>query len=133
MLDYEKRDQIIFGKNRLKEYTNHGGVLHFGDNINPSITIDTVKKLIDEGYLDEDSSQNYSPTAREFVKFCEKYPQVRMNGFVISPQRSDCDVVLTGLECDTDITLELILDFANNFHYADDFSVSEHWLYCWWD
>ena len=132
MLDYEKRDQIIFGKNRLDEYANHGGVLNFGDDEYPALDINTVKKLIEEGFLD-DSSRDYDPTLRDFVEFCEHYPQVKMNGFAVSPERSDCAVVLTGLECDENITMELLLDFANNFHYADDFSVSMNWLYCWWD
>ena len=134
-LDYTKRDELIFGR-QLEPDEMFGGVAHFGSGnycAGPLLTIDKAKQLINDGFLDPEDVQNYNPTAKEFVDFCSQYPQVKMHGYVVSSQRDDCRVTIEGLECQNDITEQLIIDFSNKFNDADNFSVDENNLFCWWD
>ena len=124
--DYTKRDEMIF-KNNNSTY-EIGGVRWFEE-----IDVDTAKQLIKEGFLDPNDRQNDSPTAAKFIKFCEKYPQVKMHGYVVSPGRSDTRVTIEGLVCKKDINNDLRTDFEIEFSNADDLDCNTTSLYCWWD
>lgn len=135
MKDVKKRDELIFGR-VLSDEEMLGGVAYFGEGNyckGKPITIDMAIQLVNDKYLDPDEYQNNSPSVSELMELCSKYPQVKMEGYVVSPKRDDCRVSIDGLICRNDITEELITEFSNLCHDADDFYVGKDVLRSWWD
>lgn len=93
----------------------------------------TLKQLIKAGFLDPKSTQNYSPTAEEFVAFMERYPQFKAHGYIVSLERDDARITVEGIH-GTVNDLEEACSFANAFHYADEFIMMPRgYARVWWD
>lgn len=99
------------------------------------LTYENAIALIDEGFLDENDSQNESPTAREFVDFMAKHKEITAHGYAVTPDRSDCRVTIGGLESNYAGNAEVttVVDFVNLCKYADDLTITPTSLYCWYD
>jgi hypothetical protein len=123
------REEIVFGKSIDWEEDASGGVRRFR-----GLDAETAQRLIDEGYLDPDGKQNYSPTAREIVTFALENGAV-VDGYMVSPSSSDARISREGLSipskhCDA----ETIAAFARKFRHADEFMAdTEHGCSCWFD
>lgn len=127
--DVQRRDSI------LKEFFNRssgGGVLGFH-----GLTVEVMQQLIDENFLSPTSYQNDSPTAGSFLEFMKKYPFVKAHGYAVDIDRRDYRITIEGLEADLpedkDDKIEFIIAFVDNFHHADDFTLTEDNVHAWWD
>jgi len=124
--DVNKRDNIVFGEDYCKE-KYMGGVRHF-----EWLDYTTIKRLMDEDFLDPDDCYNNSPTAKEFADFLEGYKDFTAFGYAISPERADYGVTIEGIESDR--TFKLLAEAEEFIHlcrFADSFSL--HTPYAWWD
>lgn len=97
------------------------------------VDAETVKTLIDEGYLEEDDSQNASPTALEIYNIMSRYPGMTAHGYIVTPSRSDCRVTLEGVEYNASLSKEDMADIGAEFECADTFELSPTGFYCWYD
>lgn len=122
MRDYAKRDLMIFNQNISEEYDSNG-ILRFGFGKFAPITVHTIKWLVSERFLEPDNDVD------GLIRFCTKYPQVKFHGYAISPNRKDTTVVIEGLMCDRDLTMELARDFVNAFIMWVVFSVLQMNIY----
>ena len=120
MTTYQKRDEIL-------------GLDTSGDHTHlDSISLDTLHKLVREGLLDPEGTQNDSPTVREFMEFMETYPQVVANGYAIGAGRTDARISIEGLRSSGPMTLDLAIAVGDSFHKADEFQISgEGFRVCW--
>ena len=126
-----KRENIIWGEDyNCNEYA--GGCRHFED-----LTIDAAEELVKEGFLRIHDSQNCSPTTEEMMDFVRHTVMPKdwvFDGYAISPARVDCRVTLEGLYyIGKDLPQEDMIDFANAFHYADEFQIGHNTAMAWWD
>lgn len=94
----------------------------------------TARKLIDLGYADPNDRQNEAPTLGEFVSFCEKYPEFRMNGYTIGGDRDDARISIPEAR-GTAMSDGAVQDFISLFRGADEFSADAESgeCYCWFD
>ena len=126
-----ERDQIIWGENYdFDKYL--GGCRHF-----EGVGILELEALLDAGFLDPEETQNGSPTVREmmsFVRHCDVPTDWEFEGYAISPERDDYRVTIEGLYYNgTNLTLDELLAFTNEFHWADEFEVAYDYARAWWD
>jgi hypothetical protein len=120
--DYKRRDQIIFGRDEV------GGCESFR-----GMTLETLKKLFDEEFIEGKDHQNSAPTASEMLKFMESHPGFTAHGYAISHLRDDYRVTIEGLEYVGEYSKETLADFNRFAHRADVFTVSAIRLYFWFD
>ena len=125
--DFNKRDEILFGGYSEDAY-KYGGIRHF-----EYLDVDTLKQLIDEGFIDPEECQNDSPTTMEFYEFMKKYPDFTAHGYAVSPVRSDYRITLEGIECSEPYTNETLRDFVELCRFADEFCVNQSYAYAWYD
>lgn len=131
----DKRDQLIYGR-ILQPDEVFGGLASFSIGLyacGTPINVSIAEQLVENGWLDPEDRQNNSPSAGEFIKFCKQYPQVKLIGYTIVPERDDCRTSIEGLFCDHDINQDLISAFSELYYDADEFEVNDETLYAWWD
>ena len=91
------------------------------------MTLKDINKLVKNKTLGLDDCWNGAPTAREFRDFIKKHPKFTAYGDLI-----EGTFIITGIECKNP-TKKDIVDFANCFHAADEFTVTEKICFCWYD
>ena len=122
----KKRDIIIYGEHDREAY--RGGWRRF-----ENLSLDTLKQLVDQNYIDLDERQNNSPSVREIMEFMEKYPDYTAHGYVISAKRPDYRVSLEGVEKRAPAaSKEEKEEFKRLFKYADECNMTDC-MYCWFD
>jgi len=94
--------------------------------------------LIDEGFADPECTQNESPTIAEFLSFLREYPEARVYGYAVSPERSDYRVSIEGATVDLgqvapSRAAALRAAFARLGETADEKETYGDALHCWWD
>ena len=121
-----KRDEIIFGNYDPDIYK--GGIRRFED-----MSYDTLKQLVDEGFVDVEEKQNYSPTIQEMMKFSEEYGKNYLfDGYVVSDERDDYRVSIDGFKRNGDFeSFTERNDFADFCSEADELDLD--YAYAWWD
>ena len=97
------------------------------------LTLDKLSLLLDEGFADPEEQQNSAPDTMEFKSFLEKYPQVTLHGYMVSPERDDYRMSIEGLEYNGAVSREMLDDFIAMFRFADEFEFENDYLYCWFD
>ena len=127
--DIKRRDEVIFGSYDPEEY--FGGVRRF-----EKMTLQTLKILITEKFMNENEQINYRPAIKKTVSFMEKHSErnFTVDGFAVHDSRGDYRVSIDaisyeGSELDDDTIIELkklTLD-------ADDVCIEKNCVYCWWD
>lgn len=123
--DVNKRDMILFGEEYNKdEYI--GGARRFSD-----ITLENLKRLVDEDFISLYEAQNSSPTTEEFIDFMESHPGFTVFGYAISPERCDYRITIEGIQSNEMPDEETLIDFVSNFRWADEFEYDPP--YAWWD
>ena len=122
--DEKRRDEIIFGKYDPSAYL--GGLRHFD-----GMTRETLHRLIDEGFVDVDTTQNDSPSIQDFLDFMDMHDGYVVGGYVVSARRSDYRVSVDAITKTTKITeaddLKTFVEFAR---LADEFNSDG---FAWWD
>lgn len=127
-LDYNKRNQIIFGDDNVEPKLWLGGTRHF-DKLN----LTQLKELINNNFIDLEDAQNLSPTVQDFLEFMEQHPNVLAHGYAVSHNRDDYRVSLEGLSFKGKVTKKLLKDFVCLCRLADEFVMDDNTLYSWWD
>ena len=85
------------------------------------LTLETLNKLIENGFVNLLDSQNNAPNIRDFASFMEKFlaEDVTAHGYLISPERTDYRITIVGLEASSS-NKDFINDFAVQFRKADE-------------
>jgi hypothetical protein len=89
---------------------------------------------LENDFVDLEDCQNESPTAKEFKEFAEKYKNEDLCfiGYLISPEREDYRVSITGIEAKSQ-DCKFIDEFIKLFSRADEFECSQGYQRCWYD
>lgn len=133
---WNTREHLIFNEDYKPEnYGSRGSLTrHFED-----MPLDIAETLIKQGFLDPEETQNESPTVAEFIEFAKEHPDgnFTFHGYVVGPERDDCRVSFEGIEGISDkISKDTMVDFSKMFladYHADDITIEENRLYCWYD
>jgi hypothetical protein len=125
-MSIELRDEI------LQPYVCNGPEL--GDVYRFSrVPRDVLEKLIFHGFVHLGRWNNCAGVQDLFLPFLAKHPHFTAHGFAITKARQDCRLIVEGIECDVPLTIETVIDFANTFRKAEDFSLSASHARCWYD
>lgn len=138
-LNYQQRDEIIFGKCLVWEEDICGGYEHFED-----LSLEQLAQLLEKNFAHPEEAHNYSPTIQEFYDFGKKSQALGFNpvftGYVISPDRKDYRTSISGIdikvdveEIELEIDASLMWEFENFARKADDKIINYWRLYAWWD
>jgi len=100
--------------------------------------LELLPEVIELGFTSFDYKFNYAPTVSTFYEFgkraVEQGATVHLEGFLESKYRKDARFVVEGIRV-TDIpdSARLIMDFAQTFHDADEFTANPELLRAWYD
>ena len=121
--DIKRRDEIIFGNYDSNEY--RGGIRRF-----ENMSYDTLKQLVDEGFVDVEDRQNFAPTIQEMMEFSKKYDKhYYFDGYIVSDERDDYRLSVDAIKRDEDRgTLEEGYDFVDFCSEADEIYSNYAWL-----
>lgn len=123
--DVKTRDIIVFGEYDPKKYM--GGIRQF-----EGLSFETVKKLLELGYMDPEETQNGSPTAEKMMAYAEEWGDYTFDGYVVSIDRCDYRVNLTAISKTAADGVDELKAFTKMFRHADEFDV-DGGLYAWFD
>ena len=128
--DIKRRDELIFGDYDPLEYSgNSGGVRKFN-----GISVQTLKQLLEENFIDPDDDQNGSPSIMKMLKFSVKWNNKYVfGGYAVEIWRADYRVSLDSiwredLENLTEDEQEAFIDFVGEVDELDKENMS-----AWWD
>ena len=135
MIDQNKRDSIIsetaiwnYGFIEKSTPSYGGGIALFS-----GLKVETLKKLINEGFADLEDAQNESPTLKEFFDFLEKNPEFSAEGYAVSAEREDCRITITGVLYTGKVTESKKKAFLELCSDADELTVEDEYLRSWYD
>lgn len=128
--NYESRDQILFGKYDPESY--FGGCKRF------HCSYGTMKRLVEENFIELNECQNESPSTKDFMESFVDFDDVIFNGYAISPNRDDYRVTIEGFDIEIpDTDFDKITFLVETFHFADEFSFQHngdtYYMHAWWD
>ncbi len=139
--DMDARDNLISEQCFCDRDYGYGGIRSF-----KNLTLEKLEKLIELGFCDPVGRQNDSPTAQQFLKFMQKYPDVKAHGYCIHRGRKDYRMTIEGLHLtvnETDLKdpafKKRFSKYANAFKkfckHANNLKVSilQGILHSWWD
>ena len=125
--DVKRRDELIFGEYDPRDY--QGGVKKFY-----TLSVPTLKILLEEGFADPETDQNGSPTIKEMLAFSEKWnSKYEFGGYVVEIGRADYRVSIdaihrSDLEDLTEEERKAFIEFVGDVDECD-----ENELSAWWD
>lgn len=126
--DFAERDQLLFGRRVNWADDASGGIEPF-----EWVSVETLKELVAKNYADPHDAQNESPTLGKYIRFMERFPEVRAHGYAVSPEREDYRVTVEGLQYVGEVGDELRREFSTLCGRADDFVCTDEELFCWYD
>ena len=125
--DEEHRDKIIFGKYEPEVYV--GGIRRFDD-----LKVSQLLDLLCNNFICWNEGHNNAPDVRGLLGYLVEYLGYKLSGYAVSARRDDYRVSIDGIEKDGGtITKKEQEAFEEMFGGADDFEVSSHRLYAWFD
>ena len=98
-----------------------------------SVTLQQLKDLEKEGFLDPEMTQNDSPSIGGIMDFMEENPRALAFGYIVSPTRDDYRVSLEGVIIPGPLSVNEVMAFANYFRYADEFDLDSNGARAWYD
>jgi len=122
-MDQPLRDSIV----GIVRANYSGGVERYR-----GLTLNKLRELIDNRFVDLDERQNNSPTIAEFYEFMKDHLEVKAHGYVVDASRDDYRVSIEGLEFNGPVVMSTMLDFVKLCRYADEFVCEQNKLYSWW-
>lgn len=123
----DKQDQERYDLLNVSTINGFGGCTNFR-----FVNVNTLKELVKKGYLDPEDKQNDAPTAGEFIKFMEKYPEFKAHGYIIDNEREDRRITIEGVSGYPQ-SEEAKEAFEEMFLNADEFNIEDDEYYCWYD
>lgn len=130
--DEKRRDEFIFGKHEPEKYI--GGVRPFS-----RLNVDTLKRLIAEGFVDPKFHQNRSPCIQEFLEFAQKWNSQDgyycFDGYVVSESRDDYRVSINAIRRNNGnfTGLDERFAFEDLIRESDAWEINKRRVYAWWD
>lgn len=129
--DIDRREQIIFGNEKYDDEKYPGGIRYFHD-----MSYDTLKKLVEENFVNVDDKQNDAPSIKELMEYAENHQHMTFNGYAVELARPDyrisIDAISQDFGKDKDVKTAMA-EFSNHFSAADDFQIDNSAGYAWWD
>jgi hypothetical protein len=61
---------------------------------------DRLDTLVEEGFIDEHTSEEGVPTPEEFLELMDEVPEATVRGYAVGPHRPDYRVSIDGVACD---------------------------------
>jgi hypothetical protein len=139
-----RREQIAFG--RLIDWQREAqfGTVFFGpkkSELFPPLPIGNVQSLLENGYLDPNHRHNDAPRASKLVAWAgaiqQRYKQEQLEvgfiGYMVSPNRPDSRVALTGVSIRSPgpipgaLKAEATREFNPDLLTVDDFTIRMKW------
>lgn len=124
----KRRYELLDLSYEKDEPTAQGGICYFA-----GVPVNQLKELMEEGLLDRDISQGYSPTNEEFIAFMEQYPEEYFaHGYLVVNSRHDRRINIDGLDGipANAISLENFRSFGK---LADELIIKRKACYSWYD
>lgn len=135
--DFEKRDEIVFGK--IFDWENRQfppGVCERFDGLDAR----GIEILLDLGYMKLTQTMNSTPTVESFLKFANEMQQkgysFKFKGFIFDPRyEENQDVILEGIYYQGDFPAEVGFAFAKFVcaYQPDELALENNFLRAWWD
>lgn len=125
--DINTRDQLIFGEDYDKS-KYYGGIRLF-----ENMTSDTMQKLLDQKFAQEDDAQNDMPCIKELMEYASNHKNVTFNGYAVTADRNDYRISVDVIRQDFENPKTEILDFTEHFRHADEFQINAESGYAWYD
>lgn len=127
--DDERRRELL---DIRPSVVDDGGIMHFED-----LTLERLRHLLEEQFIDPDARQNEAPSTIEFYQFMEEWPEVTAHGYAVSIERDDYRIHIEGLDCDLadvdeDRREELKEAFEELCGEATEYEADDEGLYAWW-
>lgn len=130
--DINSRDMILFGEYNPEKYL--GGIRSFD-----CCSLETIKTLLEKGFIDAEECQNCSPSTAEFIEIAEtEGVDAEFGGYAVAISRGDYRVTITDITVEFDAgNIDLMIKMINELRYADEFDMSINGgicqIYAWWD
>jgi len=105
----------------------YGGIASYSD-----LSLEGLKWLIENDFVDLEEQQNDSPSIAEFLSFMEEYPIFFAHGYVVDGSRPDYRVSIEGLSGHTNNMNEM-LAFSKFNKKATEFDCDLGYQRSWWD
>ena len=124
--DQVTRDKLL----RIPADAKYGGGIEYFKNL----SADTLRTLIEQKFIDPESTQNCSPTVSEFLEFMEARPAFKAHGYAVKLSRDDYRVSIEGLKA-RGVSQEDMHAFIRTFRDADDLNFEDDGsdCFCWYD
>ena len=106
--------------------------------IKRGISYDLLMRLIESGYYIIDESDpvggDGSAEVCEVLGFMREYPDAKAYGFVRRDSDGEIDsLCLEGVFLHKKVTKKVLKDFYDYFRFADDITVENNYIGCWYD
>ena len=110
----------------------------FGGIERCEFSLDKLLCILKLGLIKPEHRYNYSPSVEVFYEFGKRAVKYNVSveyiGFFESEYRKDARLVIEGIKV-TNVpdSSEFIMDFAQTFHKADEFTANRNLLRAWYD
>lgn len=125
-MDFGLRDELL--RPYVLDGGTRGGISRFR-----GVPLDLLEKLIIHGFVHLGKWNSCAGVQDLFLPFLLRHPGFTAHGYAVSKERQDPRIIIEGIECNTPMTIESAIDFANAFRRADDFTLSSSRARCWYD
>lgn len=125
-MDFELRDELL--RPYVRDGGTRGGISRF-----KGVPLDLLEKLIFHGFVYLGKWNSCRGVQDLFLPFLLRHPGFTAHGYAVSRERQDSRIIIEGIECDAPMTIESVIDFANTFRLANDFTLSSSGARCWYD
>jgi len=134
----EIKPQISENWKRVAEILGIKGYEFLGGIERCDFSLEKLTAVLDLGFISSEYKFNNSPTVETFYEFGKRAEAegaiVEFIGFIESKYRENATLIIEGLMV-TDFAdkANLILDFSQTFHSADEFTAKAELLRAWYD
>ena len=114
------------------------GKIFLGGVENCEFSLEKLSSILDFGFIERGFKYNYSPTVETYYEFGKRAvlsgASVEYFGILENEYRDDAMLIIEGVKVTDFInSASLILDFAQTFHSADEFTANSELLRAWYD
>jgi hypothetical protein len=139
-----EREEIAFGRPIDWDHEARLGTVFFGPEKSsqfPPLPPGIIKDLIEAGHLDAEHQHNAAPTAGQLQtwaesvqeRYAEQQLDVGLIGYMVSPEREDSRVAVTGVSIRSHAPIpdslkeEILQEFSPDLAVVDDFTIRLQW------
>lgn len=135
------REKVLMGE-PVDWDNSSGGVVHFAESEftdHGPVRTGVIQALERGGFLSFEQSHNQAPTIGEFVERAEElndmfgHGRARLIGYIVTPDRHDCRITVTGVRWDGEVTDDVRREFVDRFGTGYEFHEGDDYLRRWHD